>query len=65
MYRLGIFTGKIYDEDTSLNDIYECCATFSVTENTGLDSKFVKDLYRRYHGACIGCYQCEESRKKQ
>lgn len=63
MYRLGIFTGKIYDDKISLHDIFECCVCFTPTEHVSPDSQFVKDLYRRHHIACIGCWQCEESRK--
>lgn len=62
MKRLGHFTGKIYtEEDFKQHNIHECCVM--ITDEQSADNKFVKDTFTRMHIDCLGCIECQESRK--
>lgn len=59
MYRVGLYTGHIYDKDCRGEAIHECCFTFitmdgakEYSENTNFPLKM-----------CFECFGCEASQK--
>ena len=61
MFRIGFFTGRVYEDDkTSLKDIHECCAQVQEEQRDYID-----DIAQTLHEKCDGCHGCEESRKKK
>ena len=56
--RLGFMTGTVYDEDTDVTQIHECCVLLN-----NLDTPNIKELKENYHCRCILCgdyYDCCE-----
>lgn len=61
MTRVGVFSGKTYDETVKPEDIHECCVLY-YEEN--LPSEFIRSATRHnYRDRCEGCYGCEEAKK--
>ena len=62
MFRIGHYTGAIYDVDkVSLKDIHECC---SLIEKEPAEMKErIDEIAADLHGRCANCFGCEESRK--
>jgi hypothetical protein len=62
MKRLGIFTGRIYDEEDFWADcIKECCRVLKDEEAE--DISVITSVYTREHINCIGCNGCPESQR--
>ena len=59
MKRLGIFSGKIYDDD--VKDIKEC--TIIINDIDAADPEVVKIRHSRYKNKCAGCGECQVSRE--
>lgn len=58
MKRLGLFTGRIYEEGCDVNNIEECCVL--VSDEQIVDKIFVEKK-RQEH--CCGCHGCPSSRR--
>lgn len=60
--RIGFYTGRLYLDSDNIEDIQECCLTYPVghfkSEEELMNKK--QELHRR----CLGCFGCEESRKR-
>lgn len=62
MFRLGVFTGKIYTLDDYLKGAEECCIV--VTHGEPEDNKrYIEDIRRRNKQRCSGCNNCPEAKK--
>ena len=61
MKRLGVFSGKIYDEDYDTNKIEECC--FLITSEQAQDKDFCKVKIKRKN-VCLNCMGCPVSQKE-
>lgn len=58
MYRVGMYTSKIYDENYPLDRIEECCNCYDGFE------KAVEASAEGQCKVCKGCKGCPESRKE-
>lgn len=63
MKRIGIFTGKIYDEHFDFNKIKECCK--EISDETADNPTLVKFIYLMEHENCEGCFGCPASRNNK
>jgi hypothetical protein len=64
MTRIGYFTGKLYDSSVNVSDIKECCMRLNYKEPVLDDEELVIRKREQLKQKCIGCHDCEESRKK-
>lgn len=55
MNRIGVFTGKIYPEETKIEDISEC----AILDSSSKSLEFYKELKKR----CKHCRICPEAKK--
>ena len=63
MTRIGFFTGKLYDSSVDISDIKECCMVLNFKEPV-LDNEELVVMKRvQLKQRCVGCNECEESRK--
>lgn len=63
MKRLGIFTGRVYDEHYDLNKIKECCR--EISDETANNPNLVRFIYLTKHENCEGCFGCPASRSNK
>lgn len=63
MKRLGIFTGRVYDEHYDLNKIKECCR--EISDETANNPNLVKFIYLTEKQNCEGCFGCPASRNNK
>lgn len=61
MKRIGIFTGKFYDENVDIHDIKECALLFSKEDEDDMIAR--AKINRILH--CDGCFGCEASRNEE
>lgn len=64
MFRIGHYTGTVYDADkVSLRDIHECCSVVQaeLVEIEGRLGEIAADLRSR----CKNCRGCPEARKEK
>ena len=63
MKRLGIYTGRIYDQEELENrTIHECSVSIQDTE--AADTTYIEDRYMILHTWCTKCSFCQESKKE-
>lgn len=62
MIRLGYYTGKIYREDTNVEDIKECCLCLNFKEPVYDNEELIVQKSNELRKRCVGCRGCEESR---
>ena len=64
MFRLGVFTGKIYTLEDYLNGAEECCIV--VTHGTPEENeKYIEEIRIRNKQRCAGCNNCPEAKKSK
>lgn len=62
MKRLGIFTGRIYNQDDfEAGCIRECCRV--ITDEEAESIPVVMAVYAQEHLHCVGCFGCPESQR--
>lgn len=64
MTRIGCFTGRLYDSSFNVSDIKECCVLLNYKEPVLDDEELVVLKRSQLKQRCIGCHECEESRKQ-
>ncbi len=63
MFRMGFFTGKIYDENVDVSTIKECCECINLGDVVLKNSDLMNEKRKRLRQECEGCYACEEAMK--
>ena len=53
MFRLGMFSGEIYESDVDVNAIHECC--IMVDDDKRTDQNFLDNLRENNRLSCVKC----------
>jgi len=60
MYRVGVYTGRVYTQtDFENNKIRECALVYASRKEARCATKSPR--YAAAHQKCVGCAQCQES----
>ena len=61
MKRLGLFTGKVYNDNCDLSIVKECCLLIS--DKQASDDAFIQREHAKYSKKCARCMGCPEAKK--
>jgi hypothetical protein len=62
MKRLGLFTGKTYDDNIDTSTIKECC--YMIPKDKENDKEYLQKYFMKETQKCKTCwYPCEEKQK--
>ena len=60
-YKIGFYTGIIYDDSVNVHTIKECCQIISYDDPVFYDENLFTERLIKLKQRCIGCNKCEKS----